>query len=203
MTEQIKTSARGKGLAPAAGSGHEVLVSDEDRERAAERVRAAVGEGRLELGELDGRLSGVYRARTLGELTAAVHGLPEPTPRGRLVVDRAPTSKGALGLFGGFRRAGEWVVPPRFTAWSMWGGGRVDLTEARFAAQETEIRAVALWGATGIVVPDDIDVDVRGFGLFGLVGRRGARRSGRPGAPRVVVRAFALFGAVITKPKGE
>ncbi|KUN08504.1 hypothetical protein AQI95_09065 [Streptomyces yokosukanensis] len=203
MTEQFGPSDEAKQAIPAVSPDHDVLACDEDRERSAERVRSAVADGRLELGELDGRLTAVYRARTRGELAVAVRGLPEPGPRDRLVVDRAPTSRFALGLFGGFRRSGEWVLPPRFTAWSMWGGGRLDLTEARFCAQETVIRAVAVWGGTGIVVPDDIDVEVKGFGLFGAVGGRGARKSARPGAPRVVVKAFALFGAVVTKPKGR
>ncbi|MGA5035862.1 DUF1707 SHOCT-like domain-containing protein [Streptomyces capoamus] len=186
-------------MAESAHPSRDVLASDEDRERVVERVRAAVADGRLPLDQLDGRLTRVYDARTLGELRSAAHGLPELGPRDRLVVDRAPTSRFALGLFGGFRRAGAWVVPPRFTAWSMWGGGRLDLTEARFTARETVIRAVALWGGTGIVVPDDIAVEVRGLGLFGVFGGRGAPRTERPGAPRVVVKGVALFGAVVVK----
>ncbi|MEU1011028.1 DUF1707 domain-containing protein [Streptomyces sp. NPDC005890] len=201
MTEHARTPRPGRQATPAAGPDQDVLASEEDRERVVERVRAAVADGRLPLDELDGRLTRVYDARTLGELRTSAQGLLEPGPRDRLVVDHAPTSRLALGLFGGFRRDGAWVVPPRFTAWSMWGGGRLDLTEARFAAQETVIRAVALWGGTGIVVPDDIDVEVRGFGLFGVFGRRGARRTGRPGAPRVVVQGIALFGAVVVKSK--
>lgn len=90
-------------------------------------------------------------------------------------------------------------MPPRFTALSVWGGGRLDLTEARFARQETEIRAVALWGATEILLPEDIEVEVKGFGLFGVFGRRGARRTGRPGTPRVVIKGIALFGFVKTR----
>jgi predicted membrane protein len=85
------------------------------------------------------------------------------------VVDRAPTSRFALGVFGGFAREGRWVVPERFTSWSMWGGGRLDLSAARFSSQESVIRPVALWGGTEIVVPDGIDVEVRGIGLFGAV----------------------------------
>ncbi|GAA3136957.1 LiaF domain-containing protein [Streptomyces echinatus] len=150
-----------------------------------------------------GRLGRVHAARTLGEPEAAASGLPDPGLRDSPAVDRTPTSRLALGVFGGCRRDGAWVVPPRFTAWSMWGGGRLDLTEARFAARETVIRAVALWGGTGIVVPDDIDVEVRGLGLFGVFGGCRARGAGRPGAPRVVVKGLALFGAVVVKsPRG-
>ncbi|GGU82361.1 hypothetical protein GCM10010260_13690 [Streptomyces filipinensis] len=194
MTEQPAAAEQ-----PPAAPG--TLACDEDRERAVERVRAAVAVGRLSLAELDDRLGRVYSARTLGELAVVVRGLPGPGPRGALVVDRVPDSRFALGVFGGFAREGRWVVPQRFTSWSMWGGGRLDLCEARSASRETEIRAVALWGGTEIVVPDDVDVEVRGLGLFGVFGRRGAGGARRPGAPRVVIRGVALFGAVVTKPK--
>ncbi|WP_216725859.1 hypothetical protein [Streptomyces sp. NRRL S-31] len=59
---------------------------------------------------------------------------------------------------------------------------------------------MALWAGTRIVVPDDIDVDVRGFGLFGVFGGRAARGAAWPGAPRVVAKGPALSGAVVIKP---
>ncbi|MFJ9813723.1 DUF1707 domain-containing protein [Streptomyces sp. NPDC101151] len=191
MTEHVRPSGARE---PASSSG--LLASDEDRERVVERVRAAVADGRPALSELDGRLGQVHEARTFGEPAVAAGGLPEPGPRDSLLVDRAPTSRFALGMFGGFARECGWVAPGRFTAWSMWGGGRIAPSEARFTARETVIRAVALWGGTGIVVPDaiaiaiaiDIAIEVRGFGLFGVFKRRGARKVERPGAPRVVIK---------------
>lgn len=190
---------RGQPQPPDRGPWQELRASDDDRSRVAERIRAAAANGRLELSELDSRISAVYAARTHGELDSAARGLPEPGLRDELVVDRAPTSRFALGMFGGFERKGEWIVPPKFTAWSMWGGGCVDLTEARFSSGDTEILAVALWGGTEIIVPDDIEVEVKGIGLFGAFGRRGARKTGRPGTPRVVIKGIAMFGGVVTK----
>ncbi|GAA3376301.1 hypothetical protein GCM10020367_47450 [Streptomyces sannanensis] len=73
--------------------------------------------------------------------------------------------------------------------------------DARFSSQDTEIRAVALWGGTRIVVPDDIEVEVRGLGLFGVFDKRAARRIGKPGTPRVVVKGLALFGVVVTRTR--
>lgn len=191
MTEHSEHSGR---------SEQKLLASDDERDRAAERVREALASGRIEMAELDERLAEVYRAKTRGELELASSGLPEPGGRDALVVDRRPTSRFALGMFGGFEREGEWVVPPKFTAWSMFGGGRLDLSEARFTSGETRVLAVALWGGTEIVVPDDVEVEVKGIGLFGLFGRRGARR-GRPGVPRIVIRGVAMFGGVVTKSK--
>ncbi|WP_026411096.1 DUF1707 SHOCT-like domain-containing protein [Actinomadura oligospora] len=187
---------------PVPAARREILASDEDRTRAELRLRAAVESGRLPLDELDPRLDEVFRARTQGELEVATRGLPEPGPRDALVVDRAPTSRSLLvGIFGGFERRGEWVVPPKMTLWTMWGGGVLDFSEARFSSQETEIRALSLWGGTRILFPDDIEVDVKGLGLFGVFDKSATRRIGRPGTPRVAVRGLALFGAIVTKTK--
>lgn len=185
------------------GTPPAILASDDDRARAEARLRAAVETGRLSLAELDPRLDEVFRARTRADLEAACRGLPEPGPRDALVVDRAPTSRSLLvGMFGGFERKGDWVVPPRMTLWSMWGGGVLDLTEARFSSADTEIRAVSLWGGSKILFPDDVEVDVKGFGLFGVFDKAATRRIGKAGTPRVTVRGLALFGAVVTKTKG-
>ncbi|MFP3987357.1 DUF1707 domain-containing protein [Streptomyces sp. E11-3] len=179
-----------------------LLASDHDRDRVADRVRTAAADGRIELAEVEQRIAEVYQSKTHAELEIAGRGLPEPGPRDALVVDREPTSRFALGVFGGYEREGEWVLPPRFLSWSMFGGGRLDLTEARFSNQDTELWAVALWGGTEIVVPDDIEVKVKGFGLFGLFGKRAARGGGgKPGTPRLVIKGVALWGAVVTKSK--
>ncbi|MEU2234210.1 DUF1707 SHOCT-like domain-containing protein [Streptomyces vietnamensis] len=178
----------------------DVLASDRERSDAEERLRTAVENGRLPLADLSARLDEVHASRTRGDLEQACRGLPSPGPRDALVVDRPATSRGFVaGVFGGFERKGPWIVPPRMTVWSMWGGGRLDLSEARFSSQDTEIRAVALWGGTRIVVPEDIEVEVRGLGLFGVFDKRAARRIGKPGTPRVVIKGLALFGAVVTR----
>jgi hypothetical protein len=63
----------------------ELLASDADRERVAERLRGAAGEGRLTPAELEERLEGAFSARTEAELAPLVADLPLPTrpPRPR------------------------------------------------------------------------------------------------------------------------
>ena len=56
----------------------ELRVSDADRERAADRLRAAAGEGRLTPVELEERLEGAFSARTGADLEPLVADLPEP-----------------------------------------------------------------------------------------------------------------------------
>mgnify|MGYP002624110249 CR=1 FL=1 len=58
-------------------------ASDADRAAVAERLRVALEEGRLDLGEYDDRLQRVYASKTYGELDLLVADLPAPAPSDR------------------------------------------------------------------------------------------------------------------------
>lgn len=55
-------------------------ASDADREAVAERLRVALGEGRLDLAEYDDRLRAAYAAITMGDLARLTADLPAPVP---------------------------------------------------------------------------------------------------------------------------
>ena len=62
---------------PASGDGHGALrVSHEDRDRVAEALRVAAGDGRLSADELDERLERALTARTYDDLAVLVADLP-------------------------------------------------------------------------------------------------------------------------------
>ncbi|OUC99674.1 DUF1707 SHOCT-like domain-containing protein [Streptosporangium minutum] len=179
--------------------GRQVRPSDGDRDRATRRLQEAAAAGRIELDELDQRLTEIYEAKTRGELAHAGRGLPEPTRADLLVVRDEPSSHFAMSVFGWFSRKGRWVAPRAFTSLSVFGGGEIDLRDARFADREIRVRAFALWGYTEVIVPDDVEVEIKGFGLFGAFDRSAVRRE--RGAPRIVISGLALFGGVGTKVK--
>jgi hypothetical protein len=54
----------------------QIRAADADRDKAAERLREALAEGRLDLDELDERLRDVYAARTFGDLDRVLADLP-------------------------------------------------------------------------------------------------------------------------------
>jgi hypothetical protein len=175
----------------------EMRASDADRERVAEQLRTAAAEGRLDLSELDERLAIVYAARTYAELEPVTADLPSHTvavpPDGR--VGGTTTDWGAMAVMGGFERKGAWVVPPVFSCGVFWGGGEIDLREARFAEREVLIRAYAVMGGINIVVPEDVEVVVSGIGVMGGFDH-GATGPGTPGGPRVTVTGLAFWGGV-------
>ncbi|MFI7006813.1 DUF1707 domain-containing protein [Streptomyces sp. NPDC050145] len=189
----------------------ELRASDADREKVAERLRDALAEGRLDMGEFEERLEATYAARTYGELAPLTRDLPAAGSTAPVDLVKAPvaegavdwaartggqaTSSGAFAFWSGFGRKGRWTVGERFTAFAMWGGGEIDLREANFAARDVEIRCFTIMGGIHVKVPPELDVTVKGFGIMGGVDDR-ATGTGTPGSPRVVVRGFALMGGV-------
>jgi hypothetical protein len=185
----------------------EMRAGDADRERVAQVLRDAAGDGRLTLDELDERLDAVYAAKTYGELAPLTRDLPAagasapPVPLGGTdwrPVAGAPSWKVGIGVMSGFNRTGVWNVPRKFTAFAFWGGGKIDLREARFDEGTVTIRALAVMGGFEIIVPDDITVHVKGLGIMGGFDQR-ASGPGVPGSPTVVVKGFAFWGGVGVK----
>jgi hypothetical protein len=76
-------------------------ASDAERESAAELLRAAGGEGRLDPDELEQRLEAAYSARTVGELATLTEDLPDrhPDAPGREPVWRSEELRARLATF--------------------------------------------------------------------------------------------------------
>ncbi|MET7699877.1 DUF1707 domain-containing protein [Streptomyces sp. NPDC005485] len=196
---------------PPGHSTPELRASDADRERVAEQLRDAVAEGRLDMEEFEERLEATYKARTYGELAPITRDLPGAvavTPvsmvkqpaqsgswAGRIVGGEGSSSWG-VAIMGGFQRKGQWTVPKRFTSFTFWGGGEIDLRDANFADREVVINCVAIMGGANVIVPPGVEVVVRGLGIMGGFDHRQEGRLGDPGAPRVIITGFAFWGGV-------
>jgi hypothetical protein len=194
---------------PAVPEPRNLRASDADRERVANVLREAAGDGRLSMDELDERLDAVYAAKTYAELEPITNDLPDggstyvPAPAKAVTLDPArfggePTSHGAVAILGGFTRRGDWVVPKEFTAFMLMGGGEIDLREARFAEREISIHVVAIMGGCEIIVPEDATVRVTGVGIMGAFDHTGSG-AGSPDGPVITVNGVAIMGGVDVK----
>jgi hypothetical protein len=191
---------------PAVPDRASLRASDADRERVAEILREAAGDGRLSMEELDERLEAVYAAKTYAELEPITRDLPTPgvpdipAPAVPAAGDPArfggvPTSHTAIAILGGFSRKGNWVVPKQFTAVAIMGGGEIDMREARFSEPVVTINAVALMGGIEITVPEDATVRVNGVGIMGGFDHRSSG-TGAAGGPTIVINGVAIMGGV-------
>ena len=189
---------------PAVPDKGNLRASDADRERVADVLRQAAGDGRLTMEELDERLDAVYAAKTYAELEPITRDLPasghvpapSPVPAGDFQrVGGVPGTHGAFAILGGFSRKGDWVVPKDFTAFAFMAGGEIDLREARFAEPVVTIHVVAIMAGIEITVPEDVTVRVTGIGIMGGFDH-GASATGAAGGPTIIINGVALMGGV-------
>jgi hypothetical protein len=182
----------------------QLRASDADREHVASLLRQAAADGRLDLSELDDRLSQAYAARTYADLEPLTRDIPgagaAPTPVPVSYDAAMPASSGAVAVMGGFKRAGRWRVPARFTCVAFWGGGEIDLRDAVFSEGVVTIRAFAVMGGMEIITPENANVHVTGVGIMGGFDH-GASGVGVPDGPTVVIQGLAFWGGVSVKRK--
>jgi hypothetical protein len=196
---------------PAVPEPSKMRASDSDRERVAELLREAAGDGRLSMDELDERLDAVYAAKTYAELEPITHDLPSsgashvPVPAPSVPADPArfggtPSSGGAVAILGGFSRKGKWVVPKRFTGFMFMGGGEIDLREARFEDRDVTINVFAIMGGCEITVPEDATVHVTGIGIMGAF-EHSQPNEGSPDGPVITISGVAFMGGIDVRRK--
>ncbi|MEV7616010.1 DUF1707 domain-containing protein [Streptomyces sp. NPDC089799] len=203
--------------APAAG----LRASDADRDRIARILGDAFAEGRLTSEEHSERLDAMYAVKTVGELEQLVRDLPagqggfrpgaaagmagglagagQPAPYGP---PGAGYAESVVAVCSSSTRRGRWRPGPRTRAVAVMGDVTIDLTEAVFEQQLTEINVTVVMGNVDILVPENVTLRGFGNGVLGNFEIRGESRGETdPQAPVVVVRGFALLGNIEARPK--
>jgi hypothetical protein len=175
-------------------------ASDADRERAAETLRAAAGDGRLTIDELAERLNSAYGARTHAELEPLVADVAVVAPAGRVPVRRGEGgSRWVLAIMGGGDRKGRWRLAPRVTAVNVMGGSDLDLNDAELSDERTELRVYSIMGGSDVLVPAGMNVEVSEFAFMGGNDVDVGDRSPDPGGPVLHVRLISLMGGTDVK----
>jgi hypothetical protein len=176
-------------------------AADTDRIQVAQLLTEAAAQGRLPMPEYEDRLNRAYAAQTYGELERLSADLPDVATAGTRNAGpcRPAPSTLLLAIMSGFERRGRWNVPRRLTSFALFGGGVIDLRYADFTSTDVEIHSYSICGGQTILLPPEINVDVRGVGVMGAFDHIG--EVGSPGAPRVTIRGFSLWGSVGIKRK--
>jgi hypothetical protein len=176
-------------------------AADTDRVQVAQLLADAAAAGRLPMTEYEDRLTKAYAAKTyddLDRLSSDLPGAMSTTRRGAPLVP-APSTL-LMAIMSGFERRGRWNVPRKLTAFTLWGGGVIDLRYADFTSPEVEIRTYSIMGGQTILVPPEVNVDLDGHAIMGTFDHL-ENGQGQPGAPHIRVRGFSLWGKVAVKRK--
>ncbi|MEU9254059.1 DUF1707 domain-containing protein [Streptomyces sp. NPDC048270] len=197
--------------APAASElrASELRASDADRDRIAQILADALAEGRLTAEEHSERLDSLYALKTVGELDVLVRDLPAPGT-GHTSAAPAYAARGAAAAYtetvvavcSSSARKGRWRPGALTRAVSVMGDISIDLTEAVFEQQVTEINVTCVLGNVEIVVPENVTLRGYGSGVLGNFEVRGQGRGATdPQAPVVIVRGFSLLGNIEARPR--
>ncbi len=172
-------------------------MSDADREKVAERLNRAVGEGRLTLDEFEQRMSGVLAARTFGEVEPYVADLPGGPVAPPPAPERAELRTTASSL----KRQGRWVVPRQLWVSAKAGSVKLDFTDAVIAHHVVVIDLDVVAGTTTLVLPPQATVDIDSVEFVaGSARLRGVPTSPVAGADRhFVVRGKQRAGSLVVR----
>lgn len=178
-------------------------AADTDRIQVAHVLTDAAAQGRLPMSEYEDRLTKAYAAQTYDELNRLRSDLLGSTvnPRRGGACKPAPSTL-LLAIMSAFERRGRWNVPKKLTTFALWGGGVIDLRYADFTSTEVEIHACSIMGGQTILLPPEVNVEIDGHGVMGSFDQQ-VSGEGSPGAPKVKIRGFSLWGGVGIKRKNR
>ncbi|RYC09557.1 DUF1707 SHOCT-like domain-containing protein [Nocardioides zhouii] len=181
-------------------------ISDNDRQKVAEVLREAAGEGRIDLEELDERLELAWGAKTYADLvpiTADLHLPAHPLPAAapaRRTPTGLPTSAHAssTAIMGECKRQGVWAVPEHHSAFALMGSVVIDLRQAQLSSHDTQINASTIMGEVKIIVPAHLNVVIDGTPIMGEFGHGKDKVPAEigPDSPTIRVRGMAMMGSV-------
>jgi hypothetical protein len=161
-----------------------ILASDAERERSIALLRDAVGEGRLTLEEFSERVGLAQAARTDQELARLAGDLPGDRAAAG---PPAAVSEEQRALCSHLVRGGPWSLPPRSSWRSIFGTIDLDLRQARLAGRETVLEVYNLFGTVTVIVPEGVEVVVRGGGLFASQKIQWPERAPIAGGPTLTI----------------
>jgi Domain of unknown function (DUF1707) len=176
----------------------ELRASDAERERTAEVLRRAAGEGRLTIDEFDERLDAAYAARTRTELERLVADVDVPSPgtsSGLTVRQEGDEgTRWLVSVMGGLERKGRWRIGRRCVSVNIMGGVDLDLNDAELAAPTVELTIFSLMGGGDAYVPEGLNVEVSDFAFMGGNEVQLGDATPTPGGPTVRLRLISIMG---------
>ncbi|MFD8479518.1 DUF1707 domain-containing protein [Kitasatospora sp. NPDC059673] len=178
----------------------ELRASHADRDRVADILRVAAGDGRLTAAELDERLEVALSARTIGELAVLTADLPTAS----LSVDGvAAEVKDVLRIeqkWSPVKRVGRWVVPRRLVLDVEWCDVTLDFTQAVITQDTLQIDVDMRGKTLTLIVAPGVVVDTDGLTLeFSRVRNRQTPDPATPTTLRVELVGRKNFGRVVVR----
>jgi hypothetical protein len=167
-------------------------ATDQDRDAAATVVQEAHGDGRLDVEELDERLTRIYSSKTQLELRGVTADLVATAHGSDASILRIRAKHSSQ------HRRGQWRVPPHIVATAEHSSVKLDFTEAGVRLAEVLVEAAAKHGSVVLVVPEGWSVDIDEVTTEHGTAQNKAVAP-RPGGTRLRVTGLAKHGSIVVR----
>jgi class 3 adenylate cyclase len=188
--------------------GGDIRASDSERQAVIDRLSAACADGQLTLDEFSERSGGAWAAVTRGQLDELTRDLRLPVRASHSAAaaetadnERKPRRRWIVAMMGGEHQRGRWRAERHIGALAMMGGVVIDLRDATLESDEVDITAWSVMGGVHIIVPDGFPVDFSGFMLMGGRVNRTSRDEPLPGAPKIRIRGYGMWGTIVVQSR--
>lgn len=171
----------------------ELRASHADREAVAELLRAAAGDGRIDLEELEERLEKAFAAKTYGDLEPLTADLPD---QAAVTAPEAEEPLELRSVVGDINQTGYWVVPRNISVISQMGNIKIDFSQAECRHREVTLDVKSSMGNVTIIVPHGWSVRTHRLHLTVGSVRNKAIDPPHPDVPTLEVTGRAAMGDV-------
>ena len=172
-----------------------LVIIEGRRDQAVERLKNAFAESELEVEELERRLELVESAESIAGVELAVKDLPAVSPVQTTALATVSRPDSVFAMMSGATRSGPFAVPPVLSATAVWGGIKLDFSEADFSGGAHELNCRAIMGGIEILVPAHVRVECTGAALMGSFVNRAVVPESAD-APVLRIHGFAVWGGV-------
>ena len=172
-----------------------------EREKVVARLSDAFAHDRLNVDELERRLTQAHERNTIASIDQLLDDLAETdgkTPAQALAhASDFPEHQDITAIFSGSQFSGPRPLPRRLKIRAIFGGVQVDLRDALFPDGVVEVEVKAVFGGVQIIVPPTLAVECHGVAILG--GFESLNRvpaNPDPSSPLLRVRGRVVFGGV-------
>ncbi len=174
------------------------------REEAIKNLEYNFAHGYLEVEEFENRMDLAINTtlpQDLARITADLSVIPVNLENSSDIIintEKVRSEEVFLGILSGADRKGVWKPARKNRLFTLMGGIDLDFTGAIFPPGVTDIEFLCLMGGVDIIVPEGINIEVKGLPVMGGVDKN-VSDDHYPGRPTLRIHGIVIMGGVDIK----
>ncbi|MDA3937906.1 MAG: DUF1707 domain-containing protein [Spirochaetia bacterium] len=176
----------------------------QQREEAIKKLELNFAHGYLEVEEFESRLDLALNTTLPQDLTritsdlSLIPAVSENSTDININRGKVRSEELFIGILSGIDRKGVWKPARKNKVFALMGGVDLDFSEAVFPPGVTEVEFLCLMAGLDIIVPEGINVEVKGFPIMGGIDKKVSDEH-YPGRPTLRIQGITVMGGIDIK----